>query len=296
MESRESRATVVDGSQIRHLVENKDAFHRYVDEKFVELDKDKSGKLNVQELQPAVSKIGIALGLPSRGSSPDSDHIYEEVTKEFLHGRESINKEEFSSVLADILLGMADGLERDPIFLQNINGEELQRYANSAEFEVDALAIYSEPDEEDKSIQSLIIQALGNISVENGMPPTSDQSVMKNKVEPAVESLSTCINLHAPRGDLDQVAFVEVFRKAVEHAAWQLKVTPVTVARSEKTYDGKSVARLLRQKSELEKVLHMTWKSLPRDRHGSLSREYLRVGLDILAPDVGLPPLGIVEE
>ncbi|GLJ13681.1 hypothetical protein SUGI_0218090 [Cryptomeria japonica] len=298
MESSVSTGTVVDGSEIRQLVENKETFQRFVDEKFCELDKDKSGNLNVEELQPIVSNIGKALGLPSRGSSPDSDHIYEEVTKEFLHGKERISKEEFSSVLADFLLGMADGLERDPIFIQTITGQELQSYVNSPEFEAFAVAVYSQlsTDQAEKNIETFLVQALGSIPVDKGMPPISDETVMKNIVKPAIESQATCIDLQAPCGDMNQVVFIEIFKKVVEHATFQLKATPITVARSEKTYDGKGVTRLLHQKSELEKVLQMTWNSLSKDQHGVLPRGYLRVGLDILAPSVDLPPLGAVKQ
>ncbi|XP_057813371.1 uncharacterized protein LOC131027352 [Cryptomeria japonica] len=298
MESSVSTATVVDGSQIRQLVENKEAFQSYVEEKFCVLDKDKNGNLSVEELQPIVSNIGIALGLPSRGSSPDCDHIYEEVTKEFLLGKEHISKEEFSSVLADFLMGMADGLARDPICLQTLTGQELQCYVNSSEFEADAVAMYTQlsTDQGEKTIETFLIQALGNVPVDKGMPPTSDETVMKHIVNPAIKSQATCIDLQAPCGDLNQLDFIEIFKKVVEHAAFQLKATPITVARSEKTYDGKGVARLLHQKSELEKALQMTWKSLPKDKHGALPRKYLRVGLDNLAPSVALPPVGAIEQ
>ena len=70
---------VVDGREIEELVENKEAFNSFVDHKFRELDVDCDGKLSVGELQPAVADIGAALGLPARGSSPNSDHIYAEV-------------------------------------------------------------------------------------------------------------------------------------------------------------------------------------------------------------------------
>ncbi|XP_057813381.1 uncharacterized protein LOC131027362 [Cryptomeria japonica] len=119
---------------------------------------------------------------------------------------------------------------------------------------------------------------------------------MKHIVNPAIKSQATCIDLQAPCGDLNQLDFIEIFKKVVEHAAFQLKATPITVARSEKTYDGKGVARLLHQKSELEKALQMTWKSLPKDKHGDLPRKYLRVGLDNLAPSVALPPVGAIEQ
>lgn len=71
---------VLDGSNIMELVENEEVFSHFVEHKFHELDKDRDGKLSVNELQPAVADIGAALGLPAQGSSPDSDHIYSEVS------------------------------------------------------------------------------------------------------------------------------------------------------------------------------------------------------------------------
>jgi len=70
---------VQDGSEIWALVENKEAFTRFVDDRFRKLDADGDGRLSVKELQPAVADIGAAIGLPARGSSPQADHIYAEV-------------------------------------------------------------------------------------------------------------------------------------------------------------------------------------------------------------------------
>lgn len=71
---------VLDGSDIVELVENEKVFDKFVEQKFQQLDQDEDGKLSVTELQPAVADIGAALGLPAQGTSPDSDHIYSEVT------------------------------------------------------------------------------------------------------------------------------------------------------------------------------------------------------------------------
>ena len=71
--------TVVDGRDIAELVKNEAAFSRYVDHKFQELDRDGDGKLSVKELEPAIVDIGAAIGLPAKGTSPESDHIYYEV-------------------------------------------------------------------------------------------------------------------------------------------------------------------------------------------------------------------------
>jgi hypothetical protein len=70
---------VLDGSDIRELVENKVEFAKFVENKFRHLDRDGDGRLSVRELQPAVADIGAAIGLPARGSSAQADHIYSEV-------------------------------------------------------------------------------------------------------------------------------------------------------------------------------------------------------------------------
>ena len=75
----EEKKVVLDGTEIRELVENKEAFTSFVEHKFQELDVNRDGKLSVEELQPAVADVGAALGLPVHGISPDSDHIYSEV-------------------------------------------------------------------------------------------------------------------------------------------------------------------------------------------------------------------------
>ncbi|KAL9266980.1 hypothetical protein AKJ16_DCAP15756 [Drosera capensis] len=72
-------AMVVDGSDIKRLVDDEEEFSKFVEEKFTGLDCDRDGKLSVKELQPVVEDIGVALGLPAKGASPESDHIYSEV-------------------------------------------------------------------------------------------------------------------------------------------------------------------------------------------------------------------------
>jgi hypothetical protein len=76
---RDREKVVVDGSEIRELVEDREAFGVLVDSKFRQLDADGHGMLSVSELRPAVEDIGAALGLPAEGASPNTDQIYSEV-------------------------------------------------------------------------------------------------------------------------------------------------------------------------------------------------------------------------
>lgn len=45
-----------------------------------------------------------------------------------------------------------------------------------------------------------------------------------------------------------------------------------------------------------KQILNVALESVPKDRNGKLSKEHLRVALDVLAPSAGLPPLGAVEQ
>ncbi|KAH9696760.1 calcium-binding EF-hand family protein [Citrus sinensis] len=179
MKQQQHQQQVLDGSNIMKLVGNEEVFSSFVDHKFEELDRDRDGQLSVKELQPVVADIGAALGLPAQGSSPDSDHIYSEVLNEFTHGKqEKVCKIEFREVLSDILLGMAAGLKRDPIVVLRMDGEDLEEFINGPGYEPDMASIFSQIESPDGSMWDFIIKALDKLTVEQGMPPSSDSWVI----------------------------------------------------------------------------------------------------------------------
>ncbi|KAM5549938.1 hypothetical protein ABKV19_001058 [Rosa sericea] len=288
-----SGGEVLDGSDIMELVENKEVFGHFVDHKFQELDRDRDGQLSVNELKPAVADIGAALGLPVQGSSPDSDHIYSEVLNEFTHGKqEKVNKVEFKEVLSDILLGMAAGLKRDPIVILRIDGEDLLEYINGPTFEAEMVAAHSLIESAAGTLQDCIIKAFELLTVEQGMPPSSDPWVVSNIVEPALQSCAGP-DWNKP---VSQETFLVEFKKVAEYVAQLLREQHVIVAHSENTFDGSGIKRLLSNKFELDKTLNAAIETAPKDRTGKISKEYLRVALDVVAPSAGLPPLGAVEQ
>ncbi|XVE48924.1 hypothetical protein DITRI_Ditri01bG0041000 [Diplodiscus trichospermus] len=290
---KKSGPQVLDGSDIMELVENEEVFSSFVDHKFKEFDKDSDGQLSVKELQPAVADIGAAIGLPAQGSSPDSDHVYSEVLNEFTHGKqEKVSKTEFKEVLSDILLGMAAGLKRDPIVILRIDGEDLLEFINGPSYEADMVSIFSQIASDDASLHDFIIKALEKLTVDQGMPPSSDSWVMSNIVEPALQLW----NGDDQEKPVSQETFLEEFKKVAEHVTQNLKEQPVIVAHSENTFDGSGIKRLLSNKFELDKSLNIALENVPKDRNGKISKEYLRVVLDLVAPSAGLPPIGAIDQ
>ncbi|XWS67784.1 hypothetical protein CRYUN_Cryun04dG0035100 [Craigia yunnanensis] len=216
-----------------------------------------------------------------------------QVLNEFTHRKqEKVSKTEFREVLSDILLGMAAGLKRDPIVILRIDEEDLLEFINGPSYEAEMVSIFSQIGSDDASLHDCIIKALEKLTVDQGMPPSSDSWVMSNIVEPALQSWDG----NDQDKPVSQETFLEEFKKVAERVAQNLKEQPVIVAHSENTFDGSGIKRLLSNKFELDKSLNIALENVPKDHNGKMSKEYLRVVLDVVAPSAGLPPIGAVEQ
>ncbi|XP_051132983.1 uncharacterized protein LOC127252722 isoform X2 [Andrographis paniculata] len=293
---KEKSATVMDGSDLKKLVENDNVLTNFVDHKFQELDADRDGQLSVKELQPAVADIGAALGLPPKGNSSEADHIYTEVLNEFTeNGKErKTSKSKFKEVLSDILLGMASGLERDPVVILRMDGDDLHEFLTCPAFEPELLSIYSEMQQQETTLsgttlKDYIVNAFEKLTVDQGMPPATDPWVKNNLVEPSMEFLED--------EDVSQGAFLAGFSRAAERLARRLKEQPATVAHSQNVFDGSGIKRLLSNKAELDQAMESALQQVSsKERHGKVSKDYLGVALDSLAASASLPPLGAVHQ
>lgn len=293
-QARRKNAQVLDGSDIRELVENKGAFAKFVENKFRHLDADGDGRLSLRELQPAVADIGAAIGLPARGSSAQADHIYSEVLNEFTHGKQdSVSKPEFQHVLSDILLGMAAGLKRDPIMILRMDGEDLNEFAESTAYEAEVVAIFSQIESGDASLRRCLPAALRQLTVDHGMPPASDSLVMEKIIEPALQELLPADQLDRPAS---QEVFFQEFKKYLGVIARRLQECPIIVAHTENTFDGAGIRKILSNKFEFDKLLDSVWGDVPKEHKDRTSKKYLRVAFDRLAASVNLPPYGAVDQ
>lgn len=95
--------------------------------------------------------------------------------------QEKVSKTEFKEVPSDILLAMAAaGLKRDPIIILRMDGEDLSEFINGPSYEAEMVSIFSQiasPDA-DGSLHDSFVKAFEKLTVENGMPPSSDSWVM----------------------------------------------------------------------------------------------------------------------
>lgn len=294
-EKEDRQKVVVDGTEIRELVGDREAFGMFAESKFRELDADGDGRLSVRELQPAVAGIGAALGLPAQGSDPNADHIYSEAMSEVTQGKqEGVSRAEFQEVLSDILLGMAAGLKRDPIVILRIDGEDLRDFVSSPRYEPAAAAIFSQAGSEDaSSLRQRLLAAVRQLGVDHGMPPAADPWVLENVIEPALQRLSAD-QLEQPVASKD--IFLEQLKKLLSDVVERLQERPVIVAHTENTFDGSGVRRLLANKFELDKLLDSVCKDVPVEHKKKASKECLRAALDKMADAASLPPHGSVTQ
>ncbi|KAF8045836.1 hypothetical protein N665_4348s0003 [Sinapis alba] len=177
-----------------------------------------------------------------------------------------------------------------------MDGEDLSEFIHSPGYEAEIVSIYFSALSgcEEASLRDCIVKALHSLSVDHGMPPSNDPWVMSNIVEPIVDS---CLDGENKREEsVSQERFLEAFKRVVERVAQRLNEQPVIVAHSENTFDGSGIRRLLSNKFEFDKALNVALEIIPKDRHGKVSKEYLRAVLDTVAPSATLPPLGAVSQ
>ena len=73
---------------------------------------------------------------------------------------------------------MASGLKRDPIVILRIDGEDLLEFINGPDYEAEMVLLFSQLESPDgSSLHDHIVKVLEQLTVDQGMPPSSDSWV-----------------------------------------------------------------------------------------------------------------------
>lgn len=179
---------------------------------------------------------------------------------------------------------------REPVVILRIDGEDLREFVHSIQFESEANSIFSQMESTNISLRNSITMALEQLTIEHGMPPSSDSWVFSYIVEPALRTLSAD-RLEQPAS---QEIFLEEFKKLMENIILRLQEHPVIVAHSENIYDGSGIKRLLSSEFELNKLLHVVWRDLPEDGNQNTTKEQLRIAVNRIVASADLPQYGTV--
>ncbi|KAJ6310794.1 hypothetical protein OIU76_015500 [Salix suchowensis] len=75
---------------------------------------------------------------------------------------------------------MASGLKRDPIVILRIDGEDLLEFINGPDYEAEMALLFSQLESPDgSSLHDHIVKVLEQLTVDQGMPPSSESWVKK---------------------------------------------------------------------------------------------------------------------
>ncbi|KAG0490035.1 hypothetical protein HPP92_006898 [Vanilla planifolia] len=181
-------------------------------------------------------------------------------------------------------------LKKDPVLILRFDGEDLKEFLESTQFEPEISSIYSQIGAINLTLWKCITAALEKLTVKHGIPPSSDPWVLDNIVEPALQLLS----LDQLEKPASEEIFIEEFRKFIGHIIKHLHEKPLIVAHVENTCDGSGIRRLLSNQFELNKLLDLVWRDLPKDSNAG--GEFFRVAIDVLAPSIDLPHYGTVDQ
>lgn len=183
-------------------------------------------------------------------------------------------------------------LKRNPVLILRFDGEDLKEFLGSAQFEQEMISIFSQIKSGSPSLRESLMMALEKLTVDHGLPPSSDSWVFDNIVDPALQVLSV--------DQLEQSAseenFLREFKKLICDIIKRLQEQPVIVAHTERIFDGGGIRRLLSNTFELNKVLDLVWSELPKEPNVISTRQILQFALDRLAASADLPSHGTVDQ
>ncbi|PKU77201.1 uncharacterized protein LOC110107641 isoform X1 [Dendrobium catenatum] len=183
-------------------------------------------------------------------------------------------------------------LKKIPILILRFDGECLKEFLASTQFDPEMINIFSQIEARSSSLRESIMMALEQLTVDHGLPPSSDSWVFDNIVDPALQILSVD-QLEQPASEEN---FLKEFKKFICDIIKRLQEQPVIVAHTEKTFDGGGIRRLLSNKFELNKLLDLVWRDLQKESNVFSARRILQVALDRMATSADLPCYGTVDQ
>ncbi|KAB1207570.1 hypothetical protein CJ030_MR7G022872 [Morella rubra] len=111
-----------------------------------------------------------------------------------------------------------------------------------------------------------------------------DGKLSVKELEPAVADIGAALGLptQGASAESDHI-YSEVMKNIVNNSIAIL-------------FDRDKLEQTLSSQVNIFVILNAALENVPKDRNEKMSKEYLRVALDVVAPSAGLPPIGAVEE
>ncbi|KAI3989055.1 hypothetical protein MKX01_033091 [Papaver californicum] len=236
----------------------------------------------------------------------DNMHISKEVSRTV-----SLDAVRQLGVAPDDNIGYLNGRVDFPILILRMDGEDLLDFIKDRTYESEMMTIFSSigiqqhanGNDEKLYVKDYLIEAVKQLTVDHGMPPSSDTYVMNDIIQPSFEAyvkngVPDIIKSSIIYDDNTVTFLLKEFEKFGHILVQHLKEEPIIVAHTQITFDGSKIKKLLSTKSNLlEKALDMAVIETQKDPNSVLPcKEILLVVLDHLGPLTGLPPYGLVHQ
>ncbi|KAI3861458.1 hypothetical protein MKW98_000410 [Papaver atlanticum] len=251
--------------------------------------KDYSSKEDEEEFMMLKKKAG--------GGTDVDQHVLKEVSRTV-----SLDAVRQLGVALDDNIGYLNGRVDFPILILRMDGEDLLDFIKDPSYESEMMTIFSSIGIHEKLyVKDYFMEAVKQLTVEHGMPPSSDAFVMNSIIQPSLKAYFKNVSGDS-RGcvpDDDTTTFLlEEFEKFGHILVQHLKEEPIIVAHTQITFDASKIKKLLSAKSNLlEKALDMAVIETQKDPNSVLPcKEILLAVFDHLGPLTGLPPYGAIHQ
>ncbi|RZC66643.1 hypothetical protein C5167_010337 [Papaver somniferum] len=239
------------------------------------------------------------------GDGDINQHVFKEISRTV-----SLDAVRQLGVALDDNIGYLNGRVDFPILILRMDGEDLLDFIKDPSYESEMMTIFSRisiPQQfngnEKLYVKDYFMEAVKQLTVDHGMPPSSDAFVMNNIIQPSLETYAKNVSGDS-RGcvpdDNTTTFLLEEFEKFGHILVQHLKEEPIIVAHTQITFDGSKIKKLLTSKSNLlEKTLDMAVIEIQRDSESVLllpCKEIFLVMFGHLGPLTGLPPYGAIHQ
>ena len=99
------RLEIFDGTKLRRLMGDDEKYKAFLEAEFDRMDADRSGTLTLDEMKPALLRIGKLMGLPPPGTAEETDDLVDGLFASLVSVdlTSSIDKVQFVKTTSDIL-------------------------------------------------------------------------------------------------------------------------------------------------------------------------------------------------
>lgn len=116
-QNKSQRVEIFDGKKVRRLLNDEDKFQEFLRSEFDKMDADHSGTLSLDEMKPALLRIGKLLGIPPPGTAQETDEMVDGLFASLVSVdlTSEVDRDTFVKVIGQVLSEASYALEGEEL-------------------------------------------------------------------------------------------------------------------------------------------------------------------------------------